>query len=808
MAESQYAPMRYTLASDLPGYLRVRFGALAFTDEEGWGISEALRQIEGVTEVRTSTANGSVLVRYEAAGSSSAPASSPRAGDSPLPVPEIRFCSSGAPDEQNRISGTSEGDEQNRISGTSEGDEQNRISGTGEGGEQNGISGTSEGGEQNRISGTRDTGDATRDAVLRLLGNLHRGDLPSAASPDDVQSSHELTSRFVTRASAKVGGHFLRKLLLPVPLRNIWTVATSLRFITRGLRALVGRGQLTVEVLDATAITAAMCQGMFSSAASVMLLLDISDMLEEYTHSRSRVALEQSLALNMGEVWLVTDDGPDVEVPLDAVGAGDCIRVRTGAMIPVDGEVTSGEAAVNEATMTGESRLVVKDAGSSVFAGTLVDDGSIVVRAREVGADTRVQGIVALVDESEKLKAGVQSKAERLADAIVPASFVAFFGVLALTRNMTKALSVLMVDYSCAIKLSTPVAVMSAMREAASRGIVVKGGRYLETIAEADTIVFDKTGTLTTATPTVKGIVALADMGERELLGLAACLEEHFPHSMARAVVAEARRRGISHDDEAHAEVTYLVAHGIASEVDGKHTVLGSAHYVFEDEGIAPPEGAAAEKLARASRGCSTIYLAIDGVLEGAICITDPLRDGAAATVAALREVGFEHVVMLTGDAEGAARAAASELGIDEWRAQVLPEDKSRIVGEYRDAGHTVVMVGDGVNDSPALAAADCSVAMVDASDVAREVADVTLLGSSLDEILTLRELGVSLMRRINRNYSIIVSFNSGLLAGGVAGLLQPTVSSVLHNGLTMLITAANMAPLLGEGAPDREDPR
>ena len=701
-------PMRYELVSDLPGYLRVRYGALAFTEQEGYGMAERLRAVPGVTDVRTATANGSVLVRYD-----------------------VHY-------------------------------------------------------------------KLARGRVLDVLAGFSRDALPTA-SPSDGQASAELGDRFVTQLVLKVGGHVVRKLLLPAPLRNAWTLVRALGYVNTGARHLFGKQELSVEVLDATAIVAALTQGMFSSAASVMLLLDISALLEEYTHARSRIALEQSLALNVDDVWLVTDEG-EVLVRLESVHEGDMLRVRTGAMVPVDGDVVSGAAAVNEASMTGESRLVPKEAGSSVFAGTLVDDGSIVVRARKVGADTRIRNIVQLVDESEKLKAGVQSKAERLADAIVPYSFAAFFAVLALTRNMTKALSVLMVDYSCAIKLSTPVAVMSAMREAAARGIVVKGGRYLETIAEADTIVFDKTGTLTTACPTVQRVVALGSMDEDELLRLAACLEEHFPHSMARAVVAEARRRGIMHDDEAHAEVKYIVAHGIATSIEGRHTVLGSAHYVFEDEGVEPPHGAAKAKLTRLSRGCSTIYLAIDGVLEGAICITDPLREEAARAIAALRAAGFENVVMLTGDAEGAARAAAEQLGITSYHAQVLPEDKARIVEGYRAQGHVVVMVGDGVNDSPALAAADCSVAMVDASDIAREVADVTLLRSSLDELVTLRSLGRALMHRINRNYGIIVAFNSALLAGGVAGLLQPTVSSVLHNGSTMLITAANMSPLLGDG--------
>ena len=468
-------------------------------------------------------------------------------------------------------------------------------------------------------------------------------------------------------------------------------------------------------------------------------------------------------------------------------------------MVPVDGTVVEGEAAIDEASMTGESRLSVKGAGASVFAGTVVADGNVVVQVRQTGDATRIANIVRMVDESATAKAGVQGRAERLADAIVPYSFLGFFGVLAFTRNITKAVSVLMVDYSCAIKLSTPVAVMRAMREAAAHGMVVKGGRYLEVMACADTIVFDKTGTLTTAMPQVVKVLSFARMGEDELLKMAACLEEHFPHSMARAIVEAARGRGMPHDDEAHADVEYVVAHGIVSSIGGKRVLLGSAHFVFEDEGIACPAGCE-QRIAAEASGASVIYLARDGVLEGAICIDDPVRDEAAEVVAALRAAGFSKVVMLTGDAEGAARTAAEALGIDEYRSQVLPEDKAAILDGYKRAGHTVVMVGDGVNDSPALAAADASVAMVDASDIAREVADITLLHSSLGQLLVLREISERLMRRIGRNYRFIVAFNTGLLAGGVAGVLQPTTGALLHNLSTMAVTAGNMRPVLPQG--------
>lgn len=612
-----------------------------------------------------------------------------------------------------------------------------------------------------------------------------------------MQESYEVDNRFACSLLRIVGKRYLGRFFLPWPVRRLLYLVRALRYVRTGLGCLL-RGELTVEVLDAAAVAASLLRGTFDSAGSIMFLLSVSSLLEEYTHTRSRLALEQSLALNVEDVWLVTDDC-EMSVPLSKVRKGDRIRVRTGSLVPVDGVVADGVAMLNESSMTGESKLVAKDAGSTVFAGTVVEDGNIVVEVRSTGSDTRISRIVQMVDESEKLKAGIQGRAERLADAIVPYSFLAFFVLLMLTRNITKAMAVLMVDYSCAIRLSTPVAVMSAMREAANRGIVVKGGRYLEVLAEADVIIFDKTGTLTTATPAVGKVLPLGDMDEGEVLKLAACLEEHFPHSVARAVVAEAELRGIHHEDEQHAEVEYIVAHGIASAVDGKRVVLGSAHYVFDDEGIDLQDDVR-KRIADNAPGSSVIYMAVDGTLQGAICIDDPIRVEARQTVSDLREAGFRRIIMLTGDAEGAAEVTAAKLGVDEYRSQMLPEDKSAIVNECKKAGHTVVMVGDGINDSPSLAAADASIAMVDASDIAREVADITLLDSSLDSILELRRLSRRLMGRINRNYHVIVGFNTGLIVAGVAGLLPPTTSALLHNLSTMAITAESMQPLLTEG--------
>lgn len=706
------APLRYTVVKDLPGYLRVRFGRLAFTADEGYGIAEQLLAIAGIDQVTTTPANGGVLVRYD-----------------------------------------------------------------------------------------QNAGTELRERMRRVFDGLQRGHIPVARATDE-QQRFEVGNTFALSLAGKLMGFAARRVLLPAPVRFAWTLVRSVGFVKKGLYHLVIKRELSVEVLDATAIAASILTGMSDSAGSVMLLLDISDMMEVYTHARSRVELTQSLALNVGEVWLVTPEG-ERPVPFERVREGDLVRVRTGTMVPVDGTVRQGQAALNESSLTGESRLVLREPGSSVYAGTVVDEGSIVVEARKVGGQTRISNLVRLVDESETLKAGTQSRAERLADAIVPFNLAAFFGVLAITRNVTKAMSVLMVDYSCAIKISTPVAVMSALREAAARGMVVKGGKYLEALAEADTIVFDKTGTLTTAQPTVSKVISFDGMDPDAILHVAACLEEHFPHSMARAVVAEARRRDIGHPEEAHAEVSYVVAHGICSMLDGKRVVLGSAHYVFEDEGVPKPDDCEQTVREQAS-GCSVIYLAIDGALEGAIAITDPLRPEAAQTIARLRAAGFSHVLMLTGDARGAAQAAADTLGIDEYRAQVLPEDKARIVSELREQGRKVLMVGDGVNDSPALAAADCSLAMVDASDIAREVADVTLLNGSLDDIVELRRLAVGMMRRISRNYRFIVVFNTALIVGGVAGLLQPTATALLHNGSTALVTAGCMRRYLKDGGHRR----
>lgn len=601
-------------------------------------------------------------------------------------------------------------------------------------------------------------------------------------------------NRFRLEIASLAAWRLLRRLLLPAPLRVAWTVLRSIGFVAEGLRRLLD-GRITVEVLDATAVVASLLRGSFDGADTIMFLLGLSSTMERHVQSRVHLALRDGIVTRAESVWLSGEDG-DVCIPIDEVERDQVLHLMAGSVLPVDGKVVDGEAEVDEASMTGESRLVHKAEGSTVFAGTALEDGDLRVRVTAAPGDSRIDDIVTMVEQSAELKAGVQSDAERLADALVPLNLFAFFAILALTRNVGKAMAVLMVDYSCAIKLSMPVAVMSAMDEASRRNVVVKGGRYLEALAGADTVVFDKTGTLTHASPQVERVLSFTGVGEDTLLRYAACIEEHFPHSMARAIVAEAKRRGLTHVNELHAEVEYVVAHGISTRIDGLGAVIGSAHFVFEDEGVPKPEGIE-EAIHEAAPTASVVYMAQDGVLVGAFCISDPLRDEAAGVLAQLRSLGIERVVMLTGDAETSARYVADRLGIDVCHAQVLPEDKSFYVGELRRQGHVVIMVGDGINDSPALAAADVSVALSDASDIARAVADVSVLDASLESLVTMRCLAQRLMARIHRDYRFIVGFNTGLIALGVAGALPLTTAAYLHNVSTLAVTGLNARPLL-----------
>ena len=613
-----------------------------------------------------------------------------------------------------------------------------------------------------------------REQVIDFVRNLDIASLPES-EPDTEYQLQALDSDFKNKLAFMIARRYLAKLFIPAPIRTVHLIYRGLKFVAKGLNCL-GEGKLSVEVLDGAAIGASILQRNYESAGTIMFLLNVSSLLEDYTKARTRTALTASLAVKVDNVWVVRD-GVDVQVRMQDVQVGDLVRVRSGSMIPVDGTVAEGDAFVNEATMTGESQAVHKTVGKSVFAGTVVDEGSIVVSVRAVSGNT-----------------SIQSRAERLADGIVPFSFLGFGLTLLFTRNITKAVSILMVDYSCAIKLSTPISVISALREAADRNMTVKGGKYLEEFALADTIVFDKTGTLTKAEPKLERVIPFGGRSEEEVLRTAACIEEHFPHSMARAIVRGAAERGIDHEEE-HADVKYIVAHGIATTLDGERAVIGSKHFVVEDEKIAVGE-AEQKKIDELAGAASVIYLAIGGNLAGVLCISDPPRDEAAEAIRMLRERGIKHVAMITGDSQKAAERTAQLLGIDTFFAQVLPEDKYRYVEKMKAEGRRVVMVGDGINDAPALAAANVSVAMSDASDIARETADVTLRSEDLRDLAELRTLSTQLMERIQANYRFIVAFNTSLLAAGFFGFLSPSTSALLHNLSTMGICAKSMTPL------------
>lgn len=630
--------------------------------------------------------------------------------------------------------------------------------------------------------------EGARQAVIDAISSLDRKALPEkelpAAAQADAKFAGDLEKMVVKRVLMR---------FLPLPIRTALTIWNCSKYMIRALDNLL-QFRMNVAVLDGTAIGASMLSGNMSTASSVMFLLGLSDLLEDYTRQRTKLALSEQLALHVDNVWVETPEGTK-QIPFNDVKIGDKVLIQTGNVIPFDGTVCDGTSMVNQSTMTGESEPVHKQSGDSVFAGTTVEEGKLLIEVRTLSDGSRLQEIISLIDQSENLKAGIQSKAEKLADSIVPYSFLGFALTALLTGNMTKAISVLMVDFSCAIKLSTPISVISAMREAAEHGTAVKGGKYLEAFAAADTIVFDKTGTLTNACPKVTDIVPFEGFTRDYVLRTAACLEEHFPHSVAAAVVERAREEGLNHEEE-HAEVEYLVAHGVATSLHGQRAIIGSAHFIFEDENI--PLSDENRRIIEEKSNCSsTIFLAIGGKLAGMLVINDPVRDEAAAVISELRGLGITHVCMLTGDAEPAAKRIAGELGIDTYVSQVLPAFKSEFVNKLKDEGHKVIMVGDGVNDTPALAAADVSVAMCGGSDIAREVADVTLCSDSLSELVTLRKLSTALMERINANYRFIVSFNAGLIILGAAGLIPPSTAALLHNGSTMIISGKSMTKLL-----------
>lgn len=629
-----------------------------------------------------------------------------------------------------------------------------------------------------------------RAEAVELVRKLRGSDL--APVSDNQYDTEEIDRTFKSDLAKLVMQRYIRKAVLPAPIGAALIVYSGLKYIAKGVSALFD-GKLTVEVLDGASICACLIQKNYNTAGTVMFLLSVSGLLEDYTRARTRAALTDSLAIKADQVWLAGKD-VDTLIPMSQLQVDDCIRVRTGSVIPVDGQITEGEAYINEASMTGEPLAVMKSAGASVFAGTVVEEGSVVIKVRKLSSDTKISKIIELIDNSENLKAGVQSKAERLADSIVPYSFLAFGLTLLFTRNVTKAVSVLMVDYSCAIKLSTPIAVISAIKEAADDDVTVKGGKYLEEYALADSIVFDKTGTLTNAEPVLEKVIALGDYSEAETLKIAACLEEHFPHSVARAIVKGAADRDIDHAEE-HAEVQYIVAHGISTTLHGKRAIIGSRHFVCEDEGIEITDEQQAE-IDEKSGACSVVYLAVGNKLTGALCISDPPRPEAEEAVKQLKEAGITNIIMLTGDSAKAAEITAQKLGISDFRAQVLPEDKHRYVQQLKEHGHRVIMVGDGINDAPALAAANVSVAMSDASDIAKETADITVRGADLTQLAAIRQLSEKLMHRINSNYRFILLFNSMLLLSGAFGLLQPSASALLHNASTMAICAKSMTPL------------
>ena len=583
------------------------------------------------------------------------------------------------------------------------------------------------------------------------------------------------------------------KTFFPAPLNALYTAAQAIPYLWKGVRCLA-KGKLEVEVLDATAITVSMARSDVNTAGSIMFLLGIGGLLEEWTRKKSVDDLARSMSLNIGKVWQKVD-GAEVLVPLSRIREGDLVTVHVGSMVPLDGIVSEGEAMINQASMTGESIPVHKEAGGYVYAGTAVEEGEITICVKKAAGSTRFERIVHMIEESEKLKSSVEGKAATLADALVPWSLGGTVLTWLLTRNVTKALSILMVDFSCALKLAMPLAVLSAMREASGHHITVKGGKYMEAVAEADTIVFDKTGTLTKAQPVVADIVTFEGRDQNEMLRVAACLEEHFPHSMANAVVSESVRRHLVHE-EMHSKVDYIVAHGIASYIGQERVVIGSYHFVFEDEKCVIPQGEE-EKFEELPEEYSHLYMAIGGVLAAVICIQDPLREEAPEAIRRLKELGISKVVMMTGDSERTARAIARRVGVDEYYSEVLPEDKAGFVEKEKQAGRKVIMIGDGINDSPALSAADVGIAISEGAEIAREIADITISQDDLLQLATLKALSNGLMKRINGNYRFVISFNLGLMILGVAGVLIPSTSALLHNTSTLGVSLKSMTDLL-----------
>lgn len=630
-----------------------------------------------------------------------------------------------------------------------------------------------------------------------LLSALKKFRYEMVELPDGylASSGRELNAQYRDRLIGSVALHYARRWLLPAPVRACYVIWQSAHFLKKGIKCLWQR-KIEVPVLDAAAITVSMLRGDFDTAGSVMFLLGIGDILEDWTHKKSVGDLARSMSLNIDRVWQKTEAG-EVLVETSRITAGDQIVVHMGNVIPFDGVVADGEGMVNQASLTGEAIPVRRDAGTYVYAGTVLEEGEITVCVKQVGNCSRYEKIVTMIEESEKLKSGLESRAEHLADRLVPWTLGGTILTYLLTRNITKTVSVLMVDYSCALKMAMPIAVLYAIQEANHYSITVKGGKYLEAVADAETIVFDKTGTLTKATPRVVDVVSFNGEEPKELLRLAACLEEHFPHSMAKAVVDAAQERGLEHE-EMHSNVEYVVAHGISSSVEGKKVIIGSHHFIFGDENCTIQDGKQ-EAFDALPVEYSHLYMAIDGQLAAVICIEDPLRQEAAEVVKALRREGFQKIVMMTGDSDRTARAIAAKVGVDEYYSEVLPEDKAKFVEQEKASGRKVIMIGDGINDSPALSAADAGIAISDGAAIAREIADITIGADDLYQILVLRRLSKALMKRIRGNYRKIVSFNSALILLGVMGVIQPTTSALLHNTSTILISMGGMRKLLPE---------
>lgn len=646
--------------------------------------------------------------------------------------------------------------------------------------------------------------ERTADAVICYVGDkeevlnlLKQFSYENTILPEHVAagSGRELNAVYQEKLVMKTVLHYGSKLFLPMPVRAVITSVKSVKYIWHGIRCLM-HGKIEVPVLDATAISVSVFRRDYATAGSVMFLLGIGEIIEEWTHKKSVGDLARSMSLNVNKVWLKRDE-QEILVRSSDIEPGDHVVIRMGNVIPFDGEVVTGEGMVNQASLTGESLPVRRSVGQSVFAGTVLEEGEIEVLVKAVSGSTRFEKIVTMIEDSEKLKSSVEGKAEHLADRLVPYTLLGTGAVWLLTRNITKTLSVLMVDFSCALKLAMPITVLSAIRDAGENNITVKGGKFLEAVADADTIVFDKTGTLTKATPTVKEIVAFSEYSENDLLRIAACLEEHFPHSMAKAVVDAAKERHLSHE-EMHSKVEYVVAHGISSSIDNRKVLIGSSHFIFEDEGCTIPSEYQ-DRYDSLKPEYSHLYLAIEKQLVAVICIEDPLREEAVEMVRDLKKAGIRKVVMMTGDSERTAAAIAKRVGVDEYYAEVLPEDKANFVEKEKSEGRKVIMIGDGINDSPALSAADAGIAISDGAEIAREIADITIAADDLREVVTLKLLANAMMKRIHMNYRNIVGINSGLILLGVTGIVQPTVSALLHNASTLMISLGSMKNLLDE---------